>query len=158
MKNIEEAVNYITTKLINFNLKNNGEVTLEEAKFLNKLTFEVITEAAEELANEIESEDEVQETPLSEKVLTDEQGNEYIYNPVTGALDPVDTPASEDDENEDNEDEVDGGEFQSEVENQEDESSGVIPELGDNGIATGEGLMESVELEPEDIAKKLLSL
>ena len=148
-KIIEEAIAITTERLINFNLKNNGEVTIEEATFLNKLAAEVITEAAEELANEIKNEDDTQETPLSEKVLTDEQGNTYIYNPVTGALDPVDTPTSEDDEN---------------------TASGVTPELEDNeieagegdeggeGIEGGEGLMESEELKLEDIAKKLLSL
>jgi len=32
--------------------------------------------------------------PAPDTVLTDEQGNQFIYDPVTGELSPVDTPAA----------------------------------------------------------------
>lgn len=115
--NLNNTINYTTNRLIMENLMKNGSVTLEEAEFLNKLATEVITEAVNEMGQEVPdddimSEDQVSddalgvapmpedqvspEVPDSEKILTDEQGNEYIYNPVTGELDPVDTPSSED--------------------------------------------------------------
>jgi hypothetical protein len=133
MKILEESIDYMTTRLINFNLQKNGSVTLEEAKFLNKLATEILLEAVNEMG---------EETPDTDKVLTDEQGNEFIYNPVTGELDPVDTPEPETTE--------DGlgvpPESQEEDIDQVMPAEGMIPELG-------EGLTES-----EVIANRLLSL
>jgi len=136
MKILEESIDYMTTRLINFNLQKNGSVTLEEAKFLNKLATEILLEAV----NEIQ-----EETPDTDRVLTDEQGNEFIYNPVTGELDPVDTPEPETTEDglgvppespESPEEDID----------QVIPAEGMVPELG-------EGLTES-----EVIANRLLKL
>jgi len=129
MKILEESINYMTTRLINFNLQKNGSVTLEEAKFLNKLATEILLEAVNEMGEEL---------PDTDKVLTDEQGNEFLYNPVTGELNPVDTPEPETTQ--------DGLGEPQETPDQVMPAEGMVPEIG-------EGFTES-----EIIANRLLSL
>jgi hypothetical protein len=157
---LNKAIDYTTNRLIFENLQKNGSVTIEEATFLNKLASDIITEAVNEMGIEIPEEndmllpseetpetpetEEMEEVPESDKVLTDEQGNEFIYDPVTGGLNPVDTPATEVPENME-----DGLGQEPETENDIDQvlpTEGMVPELG-------EGLMES-----DYFARKLLKL
>jgi len=99
-KVLEESINTVTTKLVNNTLLNNGNVSLEEAKFLRKLTKEVITEAAEDF---IPDDSDLEQLPteeentasLADKILTDEEGNIFNYNATTGELNAIDTPEPE---------------------------------------------------------------
>jgi len=69
---LEEATGIVTNRLVMESLLKNGKVTIEEAKFLNKLASEVITEAAEDfIPDSIEIPDQVQEV-VEESTKTEE--------------------------------------------------------------------------------------
>ena len=96
---IEEASDYIANRLTNNHLLKEGKVTLNEAKYFEKLAREVLMEAAEELIpDEIEVPNGAQEVDQNgdnstdlggDIVLTDSNGVQYIYHPGTGELEQV---------------------------------------------------------------------
>jgi len=80
---LAEASNYITDKLVLESLVKNGNVSLEEANFFDSLVKEVLTEAAEDFVPDALPQ------PSEPILLTDEAGNQYMYQPETGELVPV---------------------------------------------------------------------
>ena len=80
---LAEASNYITDKLVLESLVKNGSVSLEEANFFDSLVKEVLTEAAEDFVPDALPQ------PSEPILLTDEAGNQYMYQPETGELVPV---------------------------------------------------------------------
>jgi hypothetical protein len=85
---LEETSATITNRLINHNLTSSGVITLEEALFLQSITKEIITEAAEDFIPEIDSYE--QDSFIQDNmILKDNDGNEYMYHPDTGKLESV---------------------------------------------------------------------
>lgn len=97
-KVLEEASDLITTRLISNAITSNGVITLEEASFLNKLSKEVLFEAAEvfipsdmdptdptDSLNDVQDDNNIQDN----MILKDDEGNEYMFHPDTGTLESL---------------------------------------------------------------------
>ena len=74
---IEETSTYIANRLTMNALAKKGSVTLQEAAFFKELAKELLTEASDEI---------MPTTDDGDLVLTDQSGNEYIYDPASGDL------------------------------------------------------------------------
>ena len=96
----------IVNKLIIENLLTKGAVTIEEAQYFNKIAEKVISEASDTIIPEPERVQEIVESTLKEsvkdqyltegegKVLVDpESGDQYLYDPDTGSLTPMNDAA-----------------------------------------------------------------
>lgn len=97
-KVLEEASDLITNRLISNTITSNGVITLEEASFLNKLSKEVLFEAAEvfipsdmdptdptDSLNDVQDDNNIQDN----MILKDDEGNEYMFHPDTGTLESL---------------------------------------------------------------------
>ena len=100
-KVLEEASDLITNRLISNAITSNGVITLEEASFLNKLSKEVLFEAAEvfipsdmdptdptdptDSLNDVQDDNNIQDN----MILKDDEGNEYMFHPDTGTLEAL---------------------------------------------------------------------
>jgi len=92
LETLEEASIHITSRVLNNNLLKNGTLTLEESNFINKLVREVIYESAEDFLPQEEDFSGISPSPLEEpedKVLTDDNGNKFIYRALNGELEPA---------------------------------------------------------------------
>jgi len=74
---VESVSDNIAQRLILKNLSENGKVTIQEAEFFKMLSKELLTEGSDDLIP-----DEIDD----QMVLTDDQGNQYLYHSDTGAL------------------------------------------------------------------------
>jgi len=87
---IEETSDYLTDILTKNALLKNGSVTLQEAAFFKELSKEVLTEASEELLpDEVALDDGTDTDTDGDLILTDQSGNEYVYDANTGSLSMV---------------------------------------------------------------------
>jgi len=90
---LEETASIMADRVILESLAKNGNISLEEAEFYDKLVRRVITEAAEEFVPEkleipvIEEAEGMGGEPMK---LTGEDGTVYMFNPATCELTPID--------------------------------------------------------------------
>ena len=81
---LEETANVMADRMILKSLAKNGSMTLEEAEFFDGLVRRVVTESAEDFVPETLIQEGVEP-----KILTDEDGVVYSFNPATCELIPV---------------------------------------------------------------------
>jgi len=90
---IEETSNYLADKLVKENLIKNGKVTIEEAILLKNLAKELLVEAADEFTPDDDQliDGDTSNIDNGDMILTDQSGNEYVYDPATGTLTKLNT-------------------------------------------------------------------
>jgi len=88
---LSESIEFTTDRLIKHNLQKQSKITIEECQFLRNLATEVILEASEDFIPDEEEITDDGEVSLNDRVLSDQNGKEFIYRELTGTLDPVDS-------------------------------------------------------------------